>query len=127
MSDSRVVSEEGLQVLAQLRAICRAYPEVHEHIDDFGHTSFRVRDKPFIIMGEGGGELTLNFKLLHETQDFLVQTGSFTQSAYIGQHGWTALRARSPLDWPEITDLIDEAYRRTAPQTLLAKLDKTAR
>ena len=122
MPDSRITSPRGLRLLEKARKIASAYPEVGEHIDDFGHTTFRVRDKPFVMMGEDERGVWLNFKVLHETQDFLIQTGRFEKSAYIGQHGWTVLHPQSEPDWAEAADLIDEAYRRVAPKTLLKNL-----
>ena len=123
MPDSRISSARGLALLDKVRAIALGYPEVHEAVDDFGHTSFRVRDKPLIMLGEDQRGFWVNFKVLLETQDFLIQTGRFEKSAYIGQHGWTVLHPEAEPDWDEINDLIDEAYRRVAPKALLKKLD----
>jgi predicted DNA-binding protein (MmcQ/YjbR family) len=83
-----------------------------------------VRDRPFVIMGEYEGRTSMHFKLLHETQDYLVQSGRFERSGYIGQHGWTALPPGAEVDWDEIADLIDEGYRRAAPRTLIKKIDE---
>ncbi|MDA1330268.1 MAG: MmcQ/YjbR family DNA-binding protein [Chloroflexi bacterium] len=118
-----IQSKEGLRLLGRIRQLCTRYPEFYEHIDDFGHTSFRVRDKPFLIMSEWSGSFLLNMKLLYETQDFLVQTGRFEKSAYIGQHGWTLLRLDNTADWEEVEDLIDDAYRRVAPKSVRKILD----
>ena len=124
MAHEPIKSKAGLALVAQVRSICKRYPEVREQVDQFGLTSFRVRDKPFVFMGEREGVTSMGFRLLHETQDFLIHSSQrFEKMAYIGQHGWTDLRPEFPIDWDEVEGLIDEAYRRTAPKTLLKKLD----
>lgn len=120
---SRVISKKGKAALARVRAIATKYPEVNEIVDGFGHSVFKVRKKSFIFVSEWEGRVNLILRLLHETQDFLVHnTDRYEISAYIGQHGWTA--AKGKIRWTEIEDLIDEAYRRTAPKTVLKKLDQ---
>lgn len=122
-----VISETGKQMLMQVRAICEGYPEVIEHVDGFGHTSFRVKDKPFVIMGENEKGTILNIKTYPETQEILIQEERFFRPAYIGQHGWTGIYHSSELNWKEISALIDEAYRRTAPKRLIKILEPDMR
>lgn len=50
-----------------IRSLCVTYPEVHEHIDGFEHTSFRVKDKPFVIIGEENN-LSLSIKSYWSSQ-----------------------------------------------------------
>lgn len=108
--------------MARVRKIASRYPQVMEVIDGFGHTVFKVRGKSFIFVGGDGSQVYLTLRVLHETQDFLTQhTKRWVKSAYIGQHGWTT-SLPGEVDWDEVAGLIDEAYRRTAPKTLLAKL-----
>ena len=46
-------SEIGLAAVERVRDLTADFPEVEEAVDKFGHTSFRVRDKPFVMLGEG--------------------------------------------------------------------------
>ncbi|MDN4526044.1 MmcQ/YjbR family DNA-binding protein [Fictibacillus fluitans] len=115
----KVVSESGLRMLKNVREICIVLPETLEHIDGFGHTSFRVRDKPFVIMGENEQGTSLAIKTLHETQEILLQEERFFRPAYIGQHGWTAIYHSEEFNWSEMKSLIFEAYCRTAPKRLI--------
>lgn len=125
MVHDRIKSKAGLALVARIREMTSVYPDVSEKIDDFGATSFRVRDKPFVFLSEREGITSMSFKLLHETQDFLVRhTERFEKAAYIGQHGWTVLRPEFPIDWAEVEGYIDEAYRRAAPKSLIKKLDE---
>ncbi|MEX1071883.1 MAG: MmcQ/YjbR family DNA-binding protein [Anaerolineales bacterium] len=118
-----VRSKKGKAVLAKVRKIAMKYPEVTEIVDGFGHSVFKVRNKSFIFVSEYKGRLNLILRLLHETQDFLIHhTSRFEKSPYIGQHGWTTLKPEYKIDWGEVEGFIDEAYRRTAPKTVLKKL-----
>lgn len=122
---AHVRSKKGKALLAKVRKIATKYPEVTEIVDGFGHSVFKVRNKSFIFVSEYQGRLNFILRLLHETQDFLItHTKRFERSAYIGQHGWTTLKPEYKVDWGEVAGLIDEAYRRTAPKTVLKKLNE---
>jgi hypothetical protein len=51
--EDQLASPQGQKLLAALRQVCTRLPEVEEHIDGFGHTTFRVRKKSFVIAGMG--------------------------------------------------------------------------
>lgn len=122
MSDEkRVMSEKGTEILETVREICMRLPEVTEGVDKFGHTSFRVTDKPFVIMGENESVpgTSLSIKTLLTTQEVLLQRGDFSKSAYIGHHGWVTVRNIGEVDWNEIEELILEGYLRSAPKRLV--------
>ncbi|CAH0344721.1 MmcQ/YjbR family DNA-binding protein [Bacillus sp. CECT 9360] len=96
------------------------FPEVFEEVDSFGHTSFRVKDKPFVMMGEEE-RLSIAVKTLPETQEFLLQKEGFSKTPYIGQHGWTSFDFTVVPEWDDLESFITEGYLRTAPKRL-AKL-----
>lgn len=124
--EKQVTSEQGLAMLAKVREICARLPEVTEAVDKFGHTSFRVKDKPFIMMGESEKNVpgaSLSIKTLPTTQELLLQQEGYTKTPYIGQHGWTSFPPVDALDWAEVEGYIFEGYLRTAPKSL-AKLVK---
>ncbi|MGG1658316.1 MmcQ/YjbR family DNA-binding protein [Brevibacillus sp. NRS-1366] len=122
MGHDRISSKEGLALEDSVRKIAMLLPEVTEQVDAFGHTSFRVNDKPFVMLGEGGPEgPSLSIKTLKLTQEALLQQERFYKTPYIGQHGWTSILAKHITDWREIEDYLLEGYLRTAPKRL-AKL-----
>ena len=47
----------------------------------------------------------------------------FFRPPYVGHRGWLGVRLDVPVDWEEITELVEDAYRTVAPQTLVAGLD----
>jgi predicted DNA-binding protein (MmcQ/YjbR family) len=120
MDDQKQIrSKRGLDILTQVREICMRLPEVAEGMDSFGHTSFRVTDKPFVMMGEKDANQSLAIKTLPTTQHVLLQREGFTKTPYIGQHGWVSLNTAGELDWQEIEELILEGYLRSAPKRLV--------
>ena len=43
---------------------------------------------------------------------------------YVGGRGWIGVRLHvDGIDWDEIAELVEDAYRLVAPKTLVAKLD----
>jgi predicted DNA-binding protein (MmcQ/YjbR family) len=118
ISNKTIQSEHGLYGLEKVRAICTRFPEVEDKVDSFGHTSFRVKDKPFVMLGEKEETLSLAIKTHPTTQEVLLQLEGFFKTPYIGQHGWTSLIIRPETNWKEIEGYIHEAYLRTAPKRL---------
>jgi len=117
-----IQSPAGLKLLDRVRKICEPLPEVTEKIDGFGHTTFRIKDKPFIFMGEKDEEPTLSFKSDPFTQELLLQQrDAYFKTPYIGHHGWVSVRSVQSINWHEIEPLLVEAYCRAAPKRL-AKL-----
>jgi len=117
----RVTSEKGTEIMERVRKIAMRLPEVTEGLDKFGHTSFRITDKPFVMMGEkeDGGGFSMSIKTLMTTQEVLLQRGDFTKTHYIGHHGWVTVRDVDQVDWQEIEELILEGYLRSAPKRLV--------
>jgi predicted DNA-binding protein (MmcQ/YjbR family) len=113
-------SKQGIEMLDNVRRICQPLPEVEEIIDGFGHTTFKVRGKSFIMMGEGGDAPSLSFKSDHENQEILLQQEQYYKTPYIGQHGWVSIK--SPQNWDVLGDWLKEAYLRAAPRRLVKQL-----
>ncbi|UVI28413.1 MmcQ/YjbR family DNA-binding protein [Paenibacillus spongiae] len=113
---SGIKTPEGIRMLEQVRGICQSLPEVTELIDGHGHTTFKVKDKSFIIMSDYG----ITFKSDLESQEILVQQEQFSKAAYIGHRGWVS--TRQPQDWEEMKVLLKEAYLHAAPKRLKQQL-----
>lgn len=98
-------------------------PEVEEAIDKFGHTSFRVRDKPFVILGEQGDQPSLSIKSDRHTQRYLIEHTAFVKTPYIGQHGWVTLDELTDADWDHVSELVKDGYRLAAPTSLARQVE----
>jgi predicted DNA-binding protein (MmcQ/YjbR family) len=120
---SQLDSPEGQRLLVALREACARLPEVEEVIDGFGHTTFKVRKKSFVIAGMGESGESISIKSDPVTQEMLIRHGPYYRTPYIGQHGWVSLADPLEHDWPEVEELITDAYRRAAPRTLAKRVE----
>jgi predicted DNA-binding protein (MmcQ/YjbR family) len=116
-------SAEGQKLLAALRVVCSRLPEVEEVVDGFGHTTFKVAKKSFVIAGMGADGGSVAIKSDPTTQAHLIRRGPYTRTPYIGQHGWISVADPLNQDWAEIEELIGDGYRSAAPKRLLKRLD----
>jgi hypothetical protein len=109
--------------LERLREICLALPEATEQ-ETWGHPTFRVRDKIFAACG-GEEAVSMTCKAPSGAQEVLVATDPerYFRPAYVGHRGWVGVRLDLPVDWDQISDLVEESYRMTAPKRLGARLD----
>ncbi len=108
-------------MLEKVRNICLALPEAAEIIDGFGHNTFKINGKSFVISGEGEKGFSLSFKSDRETQELLLQKEHFFKTPYIGHHGWVSIQNPDGENWVELNDLIQEAYLRAAPKRIVKK------
>lgn len=115
-------SEPGLSAVARVREAVAEFGEVDETVDGHGHTTFRVRDKPFVILGEHEGRPSVSIKSDPFTQRHLIEHRGFERARYIGQHGWVTTDVSAVTDWAEIADLVLDAYVLVAPKRLSAQL-----
>ncbi|CAH0168147.1 MmcQ/YjbR family DNA-binding protein [Peribacillus sp. Bi134] len=74
-------SQETAAMLENVRNICLALPEAVEHIDGFGHNTFKINGKSFVISGESEKGFSLSFKSDRETQELLLQKENFFQNS----------------------------------------------
>lgn len=119
---SQLQSAYALEALEMVRHICRELPEVEEVIDGFGHTTFKVRGKSFILMGESEQGFRLSFKSDRENQEMLIQQSRYHKTPYIGQHGWVSTSSEEDLHWEELAGLLKEAFLRAAPKRMVKEL-----
>lgn len=111
-------NELSIKSINEIREICNELPEVEESIDKFGHLSFRVKNKPFVIIGENEKIPSISIKTLPITQEILLGEEGYFKTPYIGQHGWTSFNTSDQTNWEVVRGFIIEAYNRTAPKRL---------
>jgi predicted DNA-binding protein (MmcQ/YjbR family) len=110
--------------LDRLRAICLALPEAAER-ETWGDATFRVRDKIFAMAGGGDGRISVWCKAPPGAQAALVGADPerFFKPPYVGPKGWIGVYLDGAVDWEELTGMVEESYRMTAPKRLSASLD----
>lgn len=106
--------------------ICLRFPEAK--MKPFGgHTTpaYRVRDKIFCGTTQSGRP-SIQFKGAPGAQEALVSSepGKFFVPAYVGAKGWIGAYLDVDQDWDEISELLEESYRMTAPKKLVRELDE---
>jgi hypothetical protein len=112
------------KAIERVRKLCLALPEVEEKPFG-GHTApaFRVRDKLFLMTAED--TTWMNLKGAPGVQQALIagEPDKFFVPRYTGKNGWIGVRLDVEQDWDEVAELIEEAWRRTAPKRVVAQLD----
>jgi hypothetical protein len=120
----------GDDLAERLRAICLALPEVTER-PSHGAPAFFVRDKKSFLQLWASGHHDDDFPHLwcaapSGAQAELVAgaPGKFFRPPYVGHRGWIGVRLDGDIDWAEIAELCEDAYRTVAPARLVAVLDE---
>lgn len=101
-----------------VRTICLALPEAEEVVTWGSDITFRVNAKIFAIGGEGADAVSI--KATPEVQADLIALDplTFASSAYTGRFGWTTVRLAGIAE-SHLRELLEAAWRRTAPKRLL--------
>jgi predicted DNA-binding protein (MmcQ/YjbR family) len=97
------------KVLAKLRAICLALPEVQE-VKTWGHPTFQARKKSFAVLDNYNGHLCICLKVTPALQQLLLEDVRFFKAHYSGNQGWVSLIADRPVNWKEVRQLVAESY-----------------
>ena len=121
-------SAEAKAALQELERICARFPEVT--VRPSHHTpTFFVRDKKVLCHlwddHHGDGRLAIWCAAQPGVQTELVdrEPERFFVPPYVGHRGWIGVRLDVDVDWEEIDSILEEAYRMTAPKTLVRQLD----
>lgn len=111
--------------LPRLRELCLALPEVTEK-DSHGEPTWFVR-KTFVMYADHHHDDRLAFWCAAPpgVQEELAgqEPGRFFRPPYVGHRGWLGVYLDVPLDWTEIAEIVEDAYRVVAPKKLVALLD----
>jgi hypothetical protein len=98
-----------------------ALPEAEER-ETWGDVTFRVRDKIFLIGSPDGEAVSMKASLDDQSGLIEMDPDMFSVAAYTGRYGW--IRVRLAGLSPELAlRLVGNAWRRTAPRRLVAKLE----
>ena len=108
-----------------LRELALALPETEEKLTWEVHPTFRVRDKIFAILSED--EKSVRVKATKQAQEALVgsEPRTFFVPSYVGRHGWVGINL-DRVDAVELEELLEEAWRLTAPKKMVRAFDETA-
>ena len=108
--------------LARVRAVCESFPEVT--VRPGQHHAFLVRGKKFayfLVDHHGDDRVAVQCKAEKGLNATLVEGDPerFFLPPYMAHHGWIGVYVDvDRIDWPEIEDLLTDAYRLVAPRSL---------
>lgn len=119
-------SKKARPKIERLRKICIAFPGVTEKLSHAEPTWFAK--KVFVMTSDHHHDDRVGFwcPAPPGAQDAYVGSDPerFFVPPYVGGKGWLGVRLDVPkLDWDEIAEIIEEAYRQVAPKKLIAELD----
>ena len=114
--------------MTRLRDICLGFPEVSERLSH-GAPTFFIREKKTLCTvhedHHGDGRLAIWCPAPSGVQEQMVEAEPerFFRPPYVGRLGWIGLRLDISPDWDEVAGVVDDAYRKVAPKTLVKQLD----
>ncbi len=114
----------------KLQAICLALPEVTER-PSHGAPTWFVREKSSFVTLWANGHHQNQFPHLWcaappGAQQELARADPdrFFRPPYVGRRGWLGVRLDVDVDWDEIAELCEDAYREVAPKRLVNIMDQ---
>ena len=107
----------------RVRAICLGFAEATEKVSH-GAPAFFV-GKQFVMLWPQGHHDRAEPHLWcaaapGEQEALLSQDDRYFRPPYVGHRGWVGLRLDDDVDWAEVAELLEDAYRAVAPARLLA-------
>ena len=113
--------------LPRLRRICLALPGTTERLSH-GEPTWFIRDKKtFVTYADHHHDERLAFwsAAPPSSQQSMVAAAPerFFVPPYVGHRGWLGVYLDVPVDWAEIAEIVEDAYRTVAPPRLVVELD----
>ena len=110
---------------ARVRAVCARFPEVTEKLSH-GAPSFFVGKQFACVWVDGhhdNGFPHLWCAAPVGVQEELIASGErFFRPPYVGHRGWVGMRLDGDVDWTEVAEVLQDAYRTVAPARLVKQL-----
>ena len=119
-------------LLAGLRRICTAFPEVTERLSHGSPTWF-VRGRKTFVSLMADGHHDAHFPQMWcaappgaQAELLAADPARFFRPPYVGHRGWLGVRLDGEVDWTEIAELCEDAFDTVAPKTLrTSRQDRT--
>lgn len=113
--------------LAKLRRLCLAFPEATERLSHGEPTWFVRGQKTFVTYANHHHDDRLGFWCAAPagSQQSMVAADPkrYFIPPYVGHRGWLGVYLDVPVDWTEIAEIVEDAYRTIAPKRLVAEFD----
>jgi hypothetical protein len=115
----------------ELRAFCLSLPGSHEQetwgdAEHAGDVTFRVRGRIYLITGQDGGSASIRTTIEQQADLMAAFPEAVSRAPYVGRFGWVNVRLDA-LD-PEVSrEIIESAWRRTAPKAVVKAFEAAGR
>ena len=114
--------------LEKLRRLCLSFPEASERLSHAEPTWFVRGKKVFVTFSDHHHDDRVSFWCAAPpgAQEAFTQSDPdrFFVPPYVGGRGWLGVRLDVPnIDWDEIAEIVEDAYRMVAPKKLVAERD----
>jgi predicted DNA-binding protein (MmcQ/YjbR family) len=120
----RLKAPRALKLLATMRKICLALPDVTEGTS-FGAITWRVGKKGFASVSDYGRGLAVSFWVGIERQGPLEMDPRLSIPPYLGHNGWMSLDVAKGASERELRDFVIESWRHFAPRRAIAAYEAT--
>jgi predicted DNA-binding protein (MmcQ/YjbR family) len=120
----RLKAPRALKVIALMRKICLALPQVTEGTS-FGAIAWRVGKKGFATVSDYGKGLSVSFWVGIERQGPLEMDPRLSIPPYLGHNGWMTLDVSKGASERELREFVIESWRHFAPRRAIAAFDAT--
>jgi hypothetical protein len=108
--------------LDEVAAVALGLPETSEVVTWEVERTFRTRNKIFVMGSPGASSISVKTSLEEQRELVATDPRTYSIAAYVGRFGWTRI-VLSTVDRDELTELIVEAWRRTAAKKVVAAYD----
>jgi len=115
-------------LLHTLHEICMEYPGAEEIFEgSVGNPVYKVSGRIYVMPHQLEGSPSIWMKAPPGVQEALVASDPdrYFRPPYVGHNGWVGAWLTDGIDWPEVEDLIDDAWRMTAKKSLIREYDAT--
>jgi hypothetical protein len=112
----------------KLRAICMSFPGATERLSHGAPAFFAGKQFAALLLN---GHHDNHFPHLWcaappgvQRELVTLEPDRFFRPPYVGARGWLGLRLDGALDWTELREICEEAFRTVAPARLIKALDE---
>ncbi|HEY5835926.1 MmcQ/YjbR family DNA-binding protein [Streptomyces sp.] len=106
----------------EFAAMALALPGAHERITWGTEHTFRVGEKIFTMGAPEAAHVSLKASREDQSELTAADPDTFSVAPYVGRFGWVRV-ALATVDPAELSELITEAWRRTAPKKAVRAFD----
>jgi hypothetical protein len=112
---------------AKLREWVLALPGTREvFVEQWGDHTLRCGDKMFVVGAPSSSFASVKASLDDQAELLAGAPDTYSKAAYVGRFGWVRVDL-TKADATELRQIVEDAWRRTAPKKLVREYDSASR